>query len=90
MDLFMSNEMTTGTKLICIANIRSAYMVEPRLYVDKIYTIKSYSIVHYFRKDINYVELEEHPHHRYDIKCFITLKEIRNLKLKKLKNNEKI
>ena len=75
--------MKPGDKIVCILNIRGAYDPKPRLYVDKIYTVKDYCIVGFSK---HYIYIEEHPQYSYSEDCFITNTEYRKMKLNKIKS----
>ncbi len=63
-------------------NKRGAYDPKPRLYVDKVYTLKDYHVVGFTRYDIY---IEEHPEFTYSEDCFITNTEYRKRKLNNIK-----
>jgi len=80
--------MKPGDKIVCILNIRGAYDPSPRLYVDKIYTVKKCNISGLFGHTKYSIYIEEHPQYTYSEDCFITNIEYRKNKLKKIIKNK--
>ena len=77
--------LKSGDKIVCVKNIRHAYMLTPRLYIYNVYTFDSYYEIYSGKK---FIRVKEHSYmDYYPEESFVSMIEYRKLKLEKLNEN---